>query len=95
MIAFEVARSHTPRSLSGFATGLVNTAGFTASLLVILLIGLVLDLQGAGSPEHYSLGAFRVAFAVQVPFWLLGIVMVIVEQRRTGRWMREHGRRLR
>ncbi len=95
MIAFEVARSHTPRSLSGFATGLVNTAGFTASLLVILLIGLVLDLQGAGSPEHYSLGAFRVAFAVQVPFWVLGITMVIVEQRRTARWMREHGRRLR
>ncbi|WP_025133955.1 nitrate/nitrite transporter [Leucobacter sp. PH1c] len=95
MIAFEVARSHTPRSLSGFATGLVNTAGFTASLLVILLIGLVLDLQGAGSPENYSLGAFRVAFAVQVPFWALGLVMIVVEQRRTARWMRENGRRLR
>ncbi|MFT4231523.1 MAG: MFS transporter [Leucobacter sp.] len=95
MIAFEVARSHTPRSFSGFGTGLVNTAGFTASLLVILLIGLVLDLQGAGSPEHYSLGAFRVAFSVQIPFWALGVAMIVIEQRRTRRWMQEHGRRLR
>lgn len=95
MISFEVARSHTPRSFAGFGTGLVNTAGFTASLLVILLIGLVLDIQGAGSPENYSLGAFRVAFAVQVPFWLLGITMIVIEHRRTKGWMQEHGRRLR
>ncbi|MBK0422564.1 MFS transporter [Leucobacter sp. CSA2] len=95
MIAFEVSRSHTPRSFSGFGTGLVNTGGFTSSLAVILLIGLVLDLQGAGSPENYSLGAFRVAFAVQIPFWILGITMVLVEMRRTKRWMVEHGRRLR
>ncbi len=51
MIAFEVGRSHTPRSFAGFGTGPVNTAGFTATLLVIFLIGLALDLQGAGSPE--------------------------------------------
>lgn len=95
MISFEVSRSHTPRSYSGFGTGLVNTGGFTASLLVILLIGLVLDLQGAGSPENYSLHAFQVAFAVQIPFWLLGIVMVLIEQRRTKGWMDENGRTLR
>ncbi|RGE21078.1 nitrate/nitrite transporter [Leucobacter sp. wl10] len=95
MISFEVARSHTPRSFAGFGTGLVNTGGFTAALLVILLVGLLLDLQGAGSPEQYSLGAFRVAFAVQIPFWLLGITMIAVEYVRTKRWMEEHGRRLR
>ena len=95
MIAFEVARSHTPRSYAGFGTGLINTGGFTASLLVILLIGLVLDVQGAGSPDDYSLHAFQVAFAVQVPFWVLGIVMIIIEQRRTKRWMQDNGRTLR
>lgn len=95
MISFEVVRSHSPRSFAGFSTGLVNTAGFTASLLVILLIGLVLDLQGAGSPENYSLDAFRWAFAVQIPFWLLGMVMLLIEQRRTARWMQQHGRKLR
>ncbi|QIK62698.1 MFS transporter [Leucobacter viscericola] len=95
MIAFEVSRSHTPRSFIGFGTGLVNTAGFTASLLVILFIGLVLDWQGAGSPENYSLGAFKVAFAVQIPLWALGLTMIVVEQRKTKRWMQEHGRKLR
>lgn len=95
MISFEVSRSHTPRSFIGFGTGLVNTAGFTAALLTILLIGLVLDLQGAGSPENYSLGAFKLAFAVQIPFWLLGLTMIFIEQRRTRRWMQKHGRRLR
>lgn len=95
MISFEVARSHTPRSFAGFGTGLVNTGGFTSALLVMLLIGWVLDLQGAGSPATYSLEAFRWAFAVQIPFWLLGLTMMLVEERRTLRWMRHHGRRLR
>lgn len=94
MIAFEVSRSHTPRSFAGFATGLVNTAGFTSSLLVIFLIGFTLDVQGAGSPSSYSLDAFRWAFAVQIPFWAVGITMMLIEQRRTARWMQQHGRRL-
>ena len=95
MIAFEVLRSHSPRSVGGVATGLVNTGGFTSSLLVILFIGLVLDMQGAGSPEDYSLGAFRLAFAVQIPLWVLGLTMVFIELRRTQRWMKHHGRTLR
>lgn len=94
MIAFEVGRSHTPRSYSGFSTGLINTGGFTASLCVILLLGLVLDLQGAGSPENYSLGAFKWAFAVQIPFWLLGLTMIVIERHRTMKWMSAHGRSL-
>lgn len=95
MIAFEVARSHTPRSFSGFGTGLVNTGGFTSALCVVLLIGFALDVQGAGSPEDYSLHAFQLAFAVQIPFWALGVVMILIERRRTKRWMDENGRRLR
>ncbi len=95
MIAFEISRSHVPRSFAGFGTGLVNTGGFTSSLIVILLIGMVLDAQGAGSPATYTLTAFRWAFAVQVPFLFLGIGMVLWERRRTVRWMRRHGRTLR
>ncbi|MHA3684897.1 MFS transporter [Leucobacter sp. HY1908] len=95
MIAFEVLRSHAPRSFAGFATGFVNTGGFIATLVVMLLLGLSLDAQGAGSPEDYSLEAFKWAFAVQAPLWLLGLTMIIVESRRTKRWMAEHGRRLR
>jgi len=95
MIAFEVGRSHTPRSFAGFATGFINTAGFTSSLLVIFLIGVVLDALGAGEPGTYSLEAFRWAFAVLIPFWVLGIAMMLIEERRTWRWLRRHGRTLR
>lgn len=95
MIAFEVGRSHTPRSFAGFGTGLINTGGFTSALLVIFLIGIVLDIQGAGSPELYTLQAFRWAFAVQIPFWLLGVTMIFIELRNTRRWMQENGRTLR
>lgn len=95
MIAFEVSRSHTPRSFAGLGTGLVNTGGFTSALLVIYLIGLALDVQGAGSPELYTRDAFNWAFAMQVPFWALGLTMILIERRRTMRWMAEHGRTLR
>ncbi|GAA1322979.1 nitrate/nitrite transporter [Leucobacter albus] len=95
MIAFEVARSHTPRSFAGFGTGLVNTGGFTSALLLVMLIGVALDLQGAGSPETYTLHAFKIAFAVQVPLWVIGLTMIMIERRRTGRWMERHGRTLR
>src|SRR5690606_12716395 len=37
MIAFEVVRSHTPRSMLGTGTGLVNMGGFISALIVILL----------------------------------------------------------
>nr|WP_243752398.1 MFS transporter [Leucobacter weissii] len=95
MIAFEVARSHTPRSYLGLATGFVNMGGFIATLIAVFLIGLTLDLQGAGEPENYSLPAFRWAFATQIPIWLLGLAMILLEMRRTGRWMNRHGRSLR
>ena len=95
MISFEVSRSHTPRSFAGFGTGLVNTGGFTSALIAILFIGLALDWQGAGEPELYTLTAFRWAFAVQLPLWALGLTMILIERRRTARWMQEHGRTLR
>lgn len=95
MISFEIARSHTPRSFSGFGTGFVNTGGFTAGLICMMAVGIALDLQGAGSPETYSLHAFKVAFAVQIPLWILGLTGLFVERVRTRRWMERHGRTLR
>ena len=73
----------------------MNTGGFTSALIAILFIGLALDWQGAGEPELYTLTAFRWAFAVQLPLWALGLTMILIERRRTARWMQEHGRTLR
>ena len=65
------------------ATGVTNAGGFIAALIAIFLIGLALDLQGAGTPDTYSLDAFRIAFLAQVPLWLLGAAFIIVERKRT------------
>lgn len=83
MIAFDHARTHNPSHRLSSATGVTNAGGFLSALLAILFIGLALDLQGAGTPETYTLDAFRVAFLTQVPLWLLGTVFILIERRKT------------
>lgn len=83
MIAFDHARTHNPSHRLSTATGITNVGGFLAGLVAIFLIGLALDLQGAGTPATYSLDAFRVAFLTQVPLWLLGSFFIVYERRRT------------
>ncbi|MFJ6653280.1 nitrate/nitrite transporter [Microbacterium sp. NPDC091313] len=85
MIAFDHARTFNPSHRLSTATGIVNGGGFLAGLLAILFIGIAMDVQGAGSPDTYSLDAFRIAFLAQVPLWLLGATMIVIERRRTRR----------
>jgi MFS family permease len=85
MVALDVARTHAPARSQGLAAGFVNMGAFIATLTAVFLIGLVLDLQGAGTPDTYELGAFKLAFATQVPLWALGIGMLVLEFRRTRR----------
>lgn len=83
MIAFDHARTHNPSHRLSTATGVTNAGGFLAALLAIFAIGFVLDLQGAGTPDSYRLDAFRIAFLVQIPLWVLGAVFISIERRRT------------
>ncbi len=83
MIAFDHARTHNPSHRLSTATGVTNAGGFIAALIAIFLIGLALDLQGAGTPDTYSLDAFRIAFLAPIPLWLLGTVFIVVERKRT------------
>ncbi|MBW9093862.1 MFS transporter [Microbacterium jejuense] len=83
MIAFDHARTHNPSHRLSTATGVTNAGGFLAALVAILLIGLALDLQGAGTPATYSLDAFRIAFLMQVPLWALGGTFIVIERKRT------------
>lgn len=85
MVAFDHARTHNPQHRLSTATGVVNGGGFLAALIAIFLIGLALDLQGAGTPATYSLDAFRWAFLTQVPLWLLGTAFIVRERRLTRR----------
>jgi MFS family permease len=83
MIAFDHARTHNPSHRLSTATGVTNAGGFIAALIAIFLIGLLLDIQGAGTPETYSLDAFRIAFLAPIPLWIIGCTFIVVERKRT------------
>ncbi|WP_431472889.1 MFS transporter [Ornithinimicrobium sp. W1665] len=83
MVSFDLARTFHPSERYGRANGMINIGGFVASLLTIGLIGLVLDLRAPGGPATYELADFRVAMAVQFPFWALGALQ-LVRYRRKG-----------
>jgi sugar phosphate permease len=79
MIGFDYARTFNPPHRLGTASGIVNVGGFAASLVTILMVGLVLDLVGAG--DTYSLGGFRVALTVQYAMWALGLTGLLLTRR--------------
>ena len=85
LVAFDVARAAVAPSQVGRASGVVNVGGFTSSLLVVALVGVLLDLQGAGAPADWTAPAFRVAMAVHVPVALVGLVGMGLASRRMAR----------
>jgi MFS family permease len=85
LVAFDVARAAVVPSQVGRASGVVNVGGFTSSLLVVALVGVLLDLQGAGAPADWSGPAFRVAMAVHVPVALIGLAGMAFAARRVRR----------
>jgi MFS family permease len=88
-IGFDYARTFNPATRFGSATGIVNSGGFIASLITILLIGIVVDTATPGASTDYSLRAFRWAFAVQYLVWGLGVVNVLRYRQRTRRLLAE------
>lgn len=82
LIAFDVARSCTPPSRLGTATGFVNTGGFVGALLTMLAIGLVLDRVGGGARD---LDAFRAAFSVVAVPWVVGVAGMLLGRRGARR----------
>lgn len=90
MVGFELARTLAPVSAVGRTNGLVNIGGFTASLVTLWLIGVVLDLREPAGPAAYDLGDFRVAMSVQYAVWALGCVQIVRYRRRSIAHMRLH-----
>jgi MFS family permease len=85
MIGFDYARSFNPANRIGGATGIVNVGGFAASIVLIVAVGVLLDVQSAPGAEHPTLAAFRWAFAVQYLLWAVGAVQVYRYRRTTRR----------
>ncbi|MBT0773277.1 MFS transporter [Kineosporia sp. J2-2] len=91
LVGLDFARTSNPPHLISSATGIANSAGFLASLLALLMIGVLLDLQGAGTPATYDLHAFRTAFCSWYLLWLAGVAGVLHNRRRLRKMMAESG----
>jgi sugar phosphate permease len=89
MVGFDLARTFHPSDRLGRATGVVNIGGFTASLVTIALIGVVLDQLAPGGQQDYTLHDFRIAMSVQFVFWGIGIVQLVRYRRKSLRHLEE------
>jgi MFS family permease len=71
-IGFALARDYNGPAIVGTATGVVNVAGFLASIVACLSLGWTLDLLGS-----QTLGSYRLAFAVAVTVQALGLLQMV------------------
>ncbi|GAA3351919.1 MFS transporter [Amorphoplanes nipponensis] len=76
MIGFEFARTFNPPNRLGTATGIVNVGGFVASLVSILLVGLILDAR-TGGRAAYDIVDFKVAMSVQFAIGVIGLIGIL------------------
>jgi len=82
MIGFDLARTSNPAERLASANGIINQAGFSASLVLVVAIGLVLDWRTPGASTAYSPSAFRWAMCAQYPLWAVGLLQVWRYRRR-------------
>jgi MFS family permease len=75
ILGFDFARTENPPARFGSATGIVNVGGFVATLLMILVVGVLLDASGS----------YRVAMSAQYALWAVGLVGVLVTRRQVRR----------
>jgi MFS family permease len=80
VVGFDIARTSNPSPNLGVAQSIVNLGGFLASLLVLATMGVVLDALGG-----FTFDAFRVAWLVQYPVWLIATAGVLITRRKARR----------
>ena len=86
MVGFDVGRTANPAERLASSTGIINVGGFTASLVLVVAIGLVLDWRTPGSSADYGPEAFRWAMSTQYAVWAVGLTQLVryrVLARRT------------
>ncbi|MFP5021954.1 MFS transporter [Pseudonocardia phyllosphaerae] len=85
-VGFDYARTFNPAHRRGTAVGIVNVGGFTASLTTTLLVGAVLSASGGYTPE-----AFRLAWLVQFPIWVITVFGVLGARRKARQLLASEG----
>ncbi len=89
LIGFDFARTFNPLRSLGSASGVVNVGGFLASLVMMYLIGVVLDLENSQRiarglvSDVFGWDSFRVALLVQYPVIGTGMAFLVRARRRT------------
>lgn len=82
MIGFDLARTSNPEDRVASATAIVNQAGFAASLVLVIAIGLILDWRTPGSSTDYTHEAFVWAMSFQYVLWAIGLTQLVRYRRR-------------
>ena len=85
MVGFDLGRTSNPAVRLASATGMINVGGFTASLTLVVAIGLVLDWRTPGASTAYTPESFRWAMSVQYLLWGLGLVQILRYRAKTRR----------
>ncbi|MBT3077036.1 MULTISPECIES: nitrate/nitrite transporter [Streptomyces] len=81
MVGFDFARPANPPERQGTASGIVNMGGFTASMVTLFAVGVLLDATG---------GSYRVAFASVFVLQALGVAQILRLRRRAALRERDH-----
>lgn len=76
MIGFDLGRTSNPVERLASASGIINQAGFTASLVLVVAIGVILDWRTPGDSTAYTPEAFRWAMSSQYVLWGLGLLQI-------------------
>ncbi|GAW48267.1 MULTISPECIES: MFS transporter [unclassified Nocardioides] len=76
MIGFDLARTSNPSERFASASGIINQGGFLASLVLVVVIGIVLDWRTPGGGSSYTPSAFRWAMSTQYVLWAVGLTQV-------------------
>ena len=88
-IGFDFPRTSLPATRLGAANGIVITGAFSGGTLLILVMGIFLDAiagGGAYTPDH-----LRLAWALQAPFFAVGIAGILLSRRKLRLLMAEQG----
>jgi MFS family permease len=91
LVGMDFARSFAVAHKAGSASGFVNMGGFIATIISVLLVGVVLQFVAPHGASTYTLGEYRIAFASLAVPWGIGVVGVYLSRRDTRAVMAEDG----
>ena len=88
-IGFDYPRTSLPTARLGAANGIVITGSFIGGTVLVLVMGVFLDTVADGrayTPDH-----LRLAWALQLPFYAVGLVGIMLARRKMRRLLEAQG----